>query len=83
MALEAFRAVKCWGMARVDFFLERETDRVLLNELNTHPGFTDGSMYPRLWGTSGIALPELVDRLIELAQERHRELGGLAVRFTR
>jgi len=81
LALRAFRALKCWGMARVDFFLERKTGRVLLNELNTLPGFTDGSMYPKLWEASGIALPELVDRLIELALERRRESAALEIRF--
>jgi D-alanine-D-alanine ligase len=81
LALRAFRALKCWGMARVDFFLERKTGRALLNELNTLPGFTDGSMYPKLWEASGIALPELVDRLIELALERRRETAALEIRF--
>ena len=81
LALRAFRALKCWGMARVDFFVERESERVWLNELNTHPGFTDGSMYPRLWEASGIALPDLVDRLIELALERHRQQSSLELRF--
>jgi D-alanine-D-alanine ligase len=65
----------------VDFFVERESERAWVNELNTHPGFTDGSMYPRLWEASGIALPELLDRLIELALERHREQSSLEVRF--
>ena len=80
-ALRAFKALKCWGMARVDFFFERKTGRVLLNELNTLPGFTDGSMYPKLWEASGIALPDLVDRLIELALERRRETAALEIRF--
>jgi D-alanine-D-alanine ligase len=81
-ARRAFRALKCWGMARVDFFVERETGRWYLNELNTLPGFTDGSMYPRLWAATGVALPALVDRLIELALERARVQGQLVVRFT-
>jgi D-alanine-D-alanine ligase len=81
-AVAAFRALKCWGMARVDFFVERGGGRWYLNELNTLPGFTDGSMYPRLWAASGIALPELVDRLIELALERARVQSRLVVRFT-
>jgi len=81
-AVAAFRALKCWGMARVDFFLERNTDRWYVNELNTLPGFTDGSMYPRLWAATGIALPSLIDRLIELALERHRAQARLQVRFT-
>jgi len=82
LAVEAFMALKCWGFARVDFFIDRRSERVYLNELNTLPGFTEGSMYPRLWEASGIALPELVDRLIELALERHREQGALVTRYT-
>jgi D-alanine-D-alanine ligase len=82
-SLAAFKALKCWGMARVDFFLEKRSGRILLNELNTLPGFTDASMYPKLWEASGIALPELVDRLIELALERHRETQSLEIRFSK
>ena len=81
LALTAFGALKCWGMARVDFFVERESGRIWLNELNTHPGFTDGSMYPLLWEASGIALPNLLDRLIELALERSRVQKALETRF--
>jgi D-alanine-D-alanine ligase len=81
LALRAFQALKCWGMARVDFFVERSSERVYIGELNTHPGFTEGSMYPRLWDYSGIALPEQVDRLIELALQRDRERQALEVRF--
>jgi D-alanine-D-alanine ligase len=81
LALRAFRALKCWGMARVDFFVERTTGQPYLNELNTLPGFTDGSMYPKLWKASGIALPELVDRLIEHALERRRETASLEIKF--
>lgn len=81
IAVTAFRVLKCWGMARVDFFVERDTNRVWLNELNTLPGFTEGSMYPRLWDASGISLPHLVERLIELAFERHREQSSLETHF--
>ena len=81
LSLRAFQALKCWGMARVDFFVERSSERVYIGELNTHPGFTEGSMYPRLWDYSGIALPEQVDRLIELALQRDRERQALEVRF--
>jgi len=84
MAVAAFRALKCWGLARVDFFVvegDGSNPRVLVNELNTLPGFTEGSMYPRLWQESGIALPELVDRLIELALERRAEQRSLETRF--
>ena len=81
LAVAAFEALKCWGLARVDFFIDRRTERVYVNELNTLPGFTDGSMYPRLWEASGIALPELVDRLLELALERRREQDALVTRY--
>ena len=71
VAVRAFRALDLAGMARVDFFLERGSDRLLLNEVNTIPGFTSISMYPMLWEASGVALPDLVDRLVDLAVERH------------
>jgi D-alanine-D-alanine ligase len=73
MAIAAFRALDLAGMARIDFFMERNTDRIYLNEVNTIPGFTAISMYPRLWEASGMPLPELVDRLIGLALERSLE----------
>ncbi len=68
-AVDAFRAIGCAGMARVDFFYEGE--QILLNEINTIPGFTPISMYPKLWEASGIPYAKLIDRLIELAIERH------------
>ena len=77
LATRAFAAVEASGMARVDFFLEAASGRVLLNEINTIPGFTKMSMYPRLWEASGIPFPTLCDRLIELARSRHRERQGL------
>jgi D-alanine-D-alanine ligase len=70
LAVESFRICGLSGMARVDFFLERGTDRVLVNELNTLPGFTAISMYPKLWEASGLPLPALLDELIRLALER-------------
>lgn len=73
LALAAFRAVDAAGMARVDFFLERGTGKIFVNEINTLPGFTRISMYPKLWEASGVSYPELVRRLIELALERHAE----------
>ena len=73
LAVRAYRAVDCAGMARVDFLLERGTDRVFLNEINTIPGFTPISMYPKLWEASGISYPELIDKLIQLAQQRKNE----------
>jgi len=74
LALGAFRAIDCAGMARVDFFLEG--DRVLVNEINTIPGFTATSAYARMWEASGLAYPDLLERLIELALERHRDQGS-------
>jgi D-alanine-D-alanine ligase len=70
LAIDAFRALDLAGLARVDFFLERGTDHLLVNEVNTIPGFTSISMYPKLWEASGIPLAELVERLIGLARER-------------
>jgi D-alanine-D-alanine ligase len=70
MALQAFQAVDAAGMARVDFFMERKTGRVLVNELNTIPGFTRISMYPKLWEASGLSYPKLIERLVDLAIER-------------
>ena len=73
LAIAAFKAVAANGVARVDFFLERGTDRLLLNEINTMPGFTDISMYPKLWEPSGVPFPELVTRIAELGLERYQE----------
>jgi D-alanine-D-alanine ligase len=70
LAVAAFRAIDCAGMARVDFFLTSD-GALLVNEVNTIPGFTQISMYPKLWEASGLPYPELIDRLIELAIERH------------
>jgi D-alanine-D-alanine ligase len=85
LAVAAFRATECAGMARVDFFL-RGDDELWVNEINTIPGFTHISMYPKLWEASGLSYPDLVERLLDLAVERHaaestkstgvRELGG-------
>jgi len=73
VAVKAFRALELSGMARVDFFLEKKGNKLYLNEVNTIPGFTSISMYPKLWEASGISFRELIDRLIELAFEIHRE----------
>jgi len=67
----AYEAIDAAGMSRVDFFLERGTDRLLLNEINTIPGFTSTSVYSRLWAASGLPYEELLDRLVQLALERH------------
>jgi D-alanine-D-alanine ligase len=71
LAVECYRSVECEGMARVDFLLEAATDRLYINEINTIPGFTSISMYPKMWEYSGLPMPQLIDRLIELAIERH------------
>ncbi|MGH2447746.1 MAG: D-alanine--D-alanine ligase family protein [Chloroflexota bacterium] len=73
LAVRAFRAVDAAGLARVDFFIQESNGAVLLNELNTIPGFTQTSMYPKLWEATGVPYVELADRLIELAFQRHRE----------
>jgi D-alanine-D-alanine ligase len=73
LACAAFQAIGGSGMARVDFFLEHASGEVLVNEINTLPGFTAISMFPRLWGLSGLPLPALVDRLVRDAQRRHAE----------
>ncbi|HVB29437.1 MAG TPA: D-alanine--D-alanine ligase family protein [Terriglobia bacterium] len=73
LAVRAFRATDCAGMARVDFLLECPSGKLFVNEINTIPGFTPISMYPKLWEASGLAYPKLLDRLIALGLERHRE----------
>jgi len=72
-AVEAFRDLELSGMARVDFFVEKKAGRIYLNEVNTIPGFTSISMYPKMWEASGIPFRQLIDKLIELALEMHRE----------
>ena len=73
LAVAAFRAIDGAGMARVDLLLKRNTGRIFLNEINTHPGFTTISMYSKMWAASGLSYPALLDRLIALANERHTE----------
>jgi D-alanine-D-alanine ligase len=73
LAIRTFQALECSGMARVDLFLEKPTGRFLINEINTLPGFTSISMYPKLWEASGLSYADLLDRLITLAIERHSE----------
>jgi D-alanine-D-alanine ligase len=77
LAVKAFKALSLRGMARVDFLARRDLGEIFVNEVNTIPGFTAISMYPKLWEASGLALPKLVDRLIELALEEHRERAAL------
>jgi D-alanine-D-alanine ligase len=73
LAIAAFKAVDCSGLARVDFLMDARSKKIYVNEINTMPGFTSISMYPKLWAASGIPYPQLIDRLIALALERHAE----------
>ena len=73
MAVTAFRALELSGMARVDFFIEKRGGKIFLNEVNTIPGFTSISMYPKLWEANGIPFRELISKLIDLALEQHQE----------
>lgn len=83
LAVQAYAAIDCAGMARVDFFLEKNSGRIYLNEINTIPGFTSISMYPKLWEASGLPYPQLIDRLIELGLERKAERDRTERRFRR
>jgi D-alanine-D-alanine ligase len=82
LALRAFQALELEGLARVDFFLDRQSGRWFVNEVNTLPGFTEVSMYPRLWQASGVSYRELVGRLVELALERFERRRALSVERT-
>jgi D-alanine-D-alanine ligase len=82
LAIEAFRSVEAAGLSRVDFLLSRDTGGMYLNEVNTMPGFTTISMYPKMWAASGLAYPDLIDRLITLALERHAEKQQLKTSIT-
>jgi D-alanine-D-alanine ligase len=77
IAVEAYQAVQCEGMSRVDFLLEAATGQLYINEINTIPGFTSISMFPKMWEHSGYPMPRLLDRLIELAIERHKHKKAL------
>ncbi len=81
LAVACYQAVQCEGLARVDFLMERTTGKIFINEINTLPGFTSISMFPKMWEYSGIPYAQLIDRLIELALERHA--AKKATRFTR
>lgn len=82
MAVEAFRALDCAGMARVDFLLSRRDGSIFVNEINTIPGFTTISMYSKMWEASGVSYPQLLDRLIALALERHAQRQQLRTSMT-
>jgi D-alanine-D-alanine ligase len=73
LAVAAFRAVDCSGLARVDFLMDPKSRKIFVNEINTMPGFTSISMYPKLWAATGVTYPELIDQLIQLGLERHAE----------
>jgi len=81
IAVRAFLAIDCAGMARVDFLLDKDTDEIFLNEVNTIPGFTPISMYPKLWEASGLAYRELIDKLIQLALERKQEKDQITRKY--
>jgi D-alanine-D-alanine ligase len=80
-SVAAFTALECAGLARVDFFLDKGTGAIYLNEINTMPGFTSISMYPKLWAASGVPYPKLLDRLVDLALERHSERAKLKTTY--
>lgn len=81
LALKAYRAIDCAGMGRVDLLLDRDSGALYLNEINTIPGFTRISMYPKLWEASGVSYPQLLDRLIALALERHNQKRALKTNY--
>lgn len=82
LALEAYKALGCSGLSRVDFFLVKDTGEILINEINTIPGFTSISMYPKLWEHSGLPMDELCRKLIYYALERHRDLSRNLTSYT-
>ncbi|MCU0844231.1 MAG: D-alanine--D-alanine ligase A, partial [Spirochaetes bacterium] len=83
VAVRGYRALCCSGMARVDFFLEKNGSAFYLNEINTLPGFTSISMYPKLWGAAGLSYAALIDRLIELAFDRHARRVSITTELTK
>jgi D-alanine-D-alanine ligase len=81
LAVKAFKAIDCAGLGRVDFLMDKDDGRLYINELNTIPGFTRISMYPKLWEATGIPYPELLDRLVALALERYQIKSDLKTSF--
>jgi D-alanine-D-alanine ligase len=81
LAVQAYKAIDCAGLGRVDLLLDVANGRLFLNEINTIPGFTRISMYPKLWEASGLGYPELISELIELALDRHRHRTALTTRY--
>ena len=82
MAIKAYRSCDLAGMARVDFFIEKESNQVFINEINTIPGFTEISMYPMLWEASGLTKLDLVEKLIDFGLQRHAEKQSTKRNFT-
>lgn len=80
-AIAAYQAIECSGLARVDFFFQEDQGKIYVSEINTIPGFTSISMYPKLWEASGIPYPELIDRLIGIALEKHRRRQSLLTKY--
>lgn len=80
-AVKAFQSIECRGLGRVDFFLDKNSGEIFLNEINTIPGFTSISMYPKLWAATGLQYPQLLDELIHLAIEQHKEKNDLKTSF--
>jgi D-alanine-D-alanine ligase len=78
---KVFQVLECSGLGRVDLFLEKTSGKFYVNEINTLPGFTSISQYPKLWAASGLPYPQLLDRLVELAFERHAEKKKLRTRY--
>lgn len=83
IAVRAYKAIDCAGMARVDFLLDKDTGKFYINEVNTIPGFTNISMYPKLWEASGLPYPQLIDKLIEMALDRRAERDRTEWRYSR
>jgi len=82
LAIEVFLSMDCAGMARVDFLMDGKTGKLFVNEINTIPGFTTISMFSKMWAASGVSYPQLLDKLIGLARERHAEKQQLRTSFT-
>jgi len=82
LAVRAFQAIDCAGMGRVDFVLDRKSGKIFVLEINTIPGFTSISMYPKLWEPGGAPYPMMLDRLIDLALERHRDKTRTRYEYT-
>ena len=82
IACKAFKVLDCSGMARVDFLVQGKGSKIFLNEINTIPGFTSISMFPKLWEASGLSYPDLLDKVIQLAIERHRAKSALKTTYT-